>query len=563
MRRRRGPAPRRDRRLGLRSGARHHPRLRATDVEARVLVYQTAPRWAPAWRSGGRARRSSTSCALEAMPPRRSRWTTRAGAGLRVRAPWQATRPDDLARCCSRRARPARRRASSTPHATCSGVRRHRRRLPPTTEPASRRGRLHPLRARRAARRWPTTAPSCSARPITYCPDPRALPVAVADAHPTCLFAAPGSSAAAPARRAHRVRRGSRRPPRRCGARSPRCAPRAPVPAPRPAPRPPRTRAGSPHCAWPSGSTGSSTRSSAPRRRRPSSTRRCRGSGCTSGASTPPARCPRSRRAARCPTTSARSGGRSRASRCGSPTTGRSSSATPACAGLPPPPRADRRAARRRRLGAHRRPRHARRRRPPAPRRAARRALRQRVRAQHQPGPHRGGAAGRVPLIAQACVIGDRRPHLVALLTLAPGFEDADGAVDAAVARANAKLPEPGPIQRFPGARGQLGLGRRRGDADAQAAPRRHPQPLRRRDRGALRGSALRRELAAGRVDVAAARQADGRADAVLLERRLNASIASRDGALVDRVGRVVRDQVDLEDVRGSQQLRELRRACS
>jgi long-subunit acyl-CoA synthetase (AMP-forming) len=59
------------------------------------------------------------------------------------------------------------------------------------------------------------------------------------------------------------------------------------------------------------------------------------------------------------------------------------------------------------------------------------------------------GLRAESPLIAQACVIGDRRPHLVALLTLAPGADRDDGAVAAAVARANAKLPEPGRIRRF------------------------------------------------------------------------------------------------------------------
>ena len=52
------------------------------------------------------------------------------------------------------------------------------------------------------------------------------------------------------------------------------------------------------------------------------------------------------------------------------------------------------------------------------------------------------------PLIAQACVIGDRRPYLVALLTLQPGAGEHPEAIAAAVERANAKLPVPGRVLR-------------------------------------------------------------------------------------------------------------------
>ena len=54
------------------------------------------------------------------------------------------------------------------------------------------------------------------------------------------------------------------------------------------------------------------------------------------------------------------------------------------------------------------------------------------------------------PLIAQACVIGDGRPHLVALLTAdrTNGEPDA-AAIAAAVERVNAQLPDTGRVQRF------------------------------------------------------------------------------------------------------------------
>ena len=61
--------------------------------------------------------------------------------------------------------------------------------------------------------------------------------------------------------------------------------------------------------------------------------------------------------------------------------------------------------------------------------------------------------------------------------------------------------------------------------------------------------SCLRRQLAAGRVDVTAAGEAHGRAEAVLLEHRLEGRDRLAARALV-HAGRVVRDQVDLEHPR-------------
>ena len=59
--------------------------------------------------------------------------------------------------------------------------------------------------------------------------------------------------------------------------------------------------------------------------------------------------------------------------------------------------------------------------------------------------------------------------------------------------------------------------------------------------------------LAAGGVDVAAAGEADGRPQPVLLERRLERVDRVARGPVVDRVGRVVRDQVELVDLRVEQ----------
>ena len=68
--------------------------------------------------------------------------------------------------------------------------------------------------------------------------------------------------------------------------------------------------------------------------------------------------------------------------------------------------------------------------------------------------------------------------------------------------------------------------------------------------------SGLRRQLPAGRVDVAAAGQPHRRPHAVLLQRGAERVDRAARGAVVG-AGRVVRDQVDLEDAR-VEQLREL-----
>jgi long-chain acyl-CoA synthetase len=52
------------------------------------------------------------------------------------------------------------------------------------------------------------------------------------------------------------------------------------------------------------------------------------------------------------------------------------------------------------------------------------------------------------PLVAQACVIGDGRPHLVALLTVQPEATDAGGEIAAAVERVNERLPATARVRR-------------------------------------------------------------------------------------------------------------------
>ena len=76
-------------------------------------------------------------------------------------------------------------------------------------------------------------------------------------------------------------------------------------------------------------------------------------------------------------------------------------------------------------------------------------------------------------------------------------------------------------------------------------------------DGGCQAAVGLGGELPAGGVDVAAAGQAHGGVHPVLLERGLERGDRLARGALVGRVGRVERDQVDLEDL-GVEQLREL-----
>jgi long-subunit acyl-CoA synthetase (AMP-forming) len=56
---------------------------------------------------------------------------------------------------------------------------------------------------------------------------------------------------------------------------------------------------------------------------------------------------------------------------------------------------------------------------------------------------------GASPLIAHACVIGDRRPYVSALLVLEPDFPRRDGDIEAAVSAANAHLSRPEQIKRY------------------------------------------------------------------------------------------------------------------
>jgi long-chain acyl-CoA synthetase len=56
---------------------------------------------------------------------------------------------------------------------------------------------------------------------------------------------------------------------------------------------------------------------------------------------------------------------------------------------------------------------------------------------------------GASPLIAHACVIGDRRPYVSALLVLEPDFPRSEGDVEAVVASANAHLSRPEQIKRY------------------------------------------------------------------------------------------------------------------
>jgi long-chain acyl-CoA synthetase len=56
---------------------------------------------------------------------------------------------------------------------------------------------------------------------------------------------------------------------------------------------------------------------------------------------------------------------------------------------------------------------------------------------------------GASPLIAHACVIGDRRPYVSALLVLEPDFPRRDGDIETAVSTANAHLSRPEQIKRY------------------------------------------------------------------------------------------------------------------
>jgi long-chain acyl-CoA synthetase len=63
------------------------------------------------------------------------------------------------------------------------------------------------------------------------------------------------------------------------------------------------------------------------------------------------------------------------------------------------------------------------------------------------------GIRAQSPLVDQVCVVGDGRPHLVALVTLRPGAAASDpvvrDAVRAAVVRANAGVAQPGHVRRI------------------------------------------------------------------------------------------------------------------
>ena len=85
----------------------------------------------------------------------------------------------------------------------------------------------------------------------TFCPDPDALPSAIADARPTVLFAPPAIWQRLAVRRARRAGGRPRRPVRRTPARSRPCS----------AGRRRRRRRSSPRCARDSASTGSRSRS--------------------------------------------------------------------------------------------------------------------------------------------------------------------------------------------------------------------------------------------------------------------------------------------------------------
>jgi long-chain acyl-CoA synthetase len=62
------------------------------------------------------------------------------------------------------------------------------------------------------------------------------------------------------------------------------------------------------------------------------------------------------------------------------------------------------------------------------------------------PAPIEAAVQAESPQIAQVCAIGDRRPYVAALVTLAPGADGSD--VAPAIERANARLAEPARILR-------------------------------------------------------------------------------------------------------------------
>ena len=107
--------------------------------------------------------------------------------------------------------------------------------------------------------------------------------------------------------------------------------------------------------------------------------------------------------------------------------------------------------------------------------------------------------------ISQAVVIGDRRPYLVALITLdaeeAPAFAEQHGLsvedlpeseamraeVQAAVDEVNAKVGPVEQIKKFRILEEDLSQETRRADTHAQGQAQRGPREARRRDRGAVR----------------------------------------------------------------------------
>ena len=184
------------------------------------------------------------------------------------------------------------------------------------------------------------------------------------------------------------------------------------------------------------------------------------------------------------------------------PTTARSSAAAATCsAGYLERPGEDRRGARRRRLAAHRRHRRVRRRRLLPHRRPQEGADHHRRRQEHQPGQP-GGGAQEIPLVGQACAIGDDRPFVAALLVLDPDVAAGVGApqhgidyatldeladdpevldeVEAGSTRSWPSFNSAERVKKVQGARRGLAPRLRGAHADVEAQAARHPRPLRR-----------------------------------------------------------------------------------
>ena len=111
---------------------------------------------------------------------------------------------------------------------------------------------------------------------------------------------------------------------------------------------------------------------------------------------------------------------------------------------------------------------------------------------------------GSSPLIGQACVIGDSRPYVTALLVLDYDYaaawaarhgiegelardERVLAAVQEAVDAANATLSRAGAAQALHGRGGRLAARRRRADADDEAQAQADPREVRDRNRGHVR----------------------------------------------------------------------------